>query len=96
MLSPGPVERSAIPQCFWPIFQLDSQRRAQAVKDYLIENHDIELRRFSDSYGYGEMKAVADNSSREGREQNRRVEVKLLVSRGINQSVEVKQNPNEE
>ena len=67
-----------------------SQRRAQAVKDYLIETHDVDLRRFSDSYGFGEMKAVADNTTREGREQNRRVEIKLLVSRGLNQTVEVK------
>lgn len=67
-----------------------SQRRAQAVKDYLIENHDVDLRRFSDSYGFGELKAVADNTTREGREQNRRVEIKLLVSRGLNQTVEVK------
>ncbi|HEV7701802.1 MAG TPA: OmpA family protein [Pyrinomonadaceae bacterium] len=67
-----------------------SERRAQAVKDYLIENHNIPLRRMSTSYGYGELQAVADNTTREGREQNRRVEVKLLVSRGINQNVEVK------
>lgn len=72
-----------------------SERRAQAVKDYLIETHNISLRRMSTSYGYGELLAVADNTTREGREQNRRVEVKLLVSRGINQNVEVKQN-NEE
>lgn len=73
-----------------------SERRAQAVKDYLIENHNVPLRRMSTSYGYGELQAVADNSTREGREQNRRVEVKLLVSRGINQNVEVKSqvNPN--
>jgi outer membrane protein OmpA-like peptidoglycan-associated protein len=73
-----------------------SERRAQAVKDYLIENHNIPLRRMSTSYGYGELQAVADNSTREGRQQNRRVEVKLLVSRGINQNVEVKNqvNPN--
>jgi len=68
-----------------------SDRRAQAVKEYLIENHNIPLRRMNMSYGYGELQAVADNTTREGREQNRRVEVKLLVSRGINQSVEVKQ-----
>ncbi len=68
-----------------------SERRAQAVKDYLIETHNIPLRRMSTSYGYGALQAVADNSTREGREQNRRVEVKLLVSRGINQNVEVKQ-----
>jgi len=67
-----------------------SERRAQAVKDYLIETHNIPLRRMSTSYGFGELQAVADNSTREGREQNRRVEVKLLVSRGLNQNVEVK------
>jgi outer membrane protein OmpA-like peptidoglycan-associated protein len=67
-----------------------SDRRAQAVKEYLIETHNIPLRRMSTSYGFGELQAVADNATREGREQNRRVEVKLLVSRGINQTVEVK------
>jgi outer membrane protein OmpA-like peptidoglycan-associated protein len=72
-----------------------SQRRAQAVKDYLIENHEVDLRRFSDSFGFGELKAVADNTTREGREQNRRVEIKLLVSRGLNQTVEVKSAAND-
>lgn len=67
-----------------------SERRAQAVKDYLIETHNVPLRRMSTSYGYGDLQAVADNSTLEGREQNRRVEVKLMVSRGINQNVEVK------
>jgi OmpA-OmpF porin, OOP family len=70
-----------------------SERRAQAVKDYLIETHNVPLRRIGTSYGFGELQAVADNATLEGRQQNRRVEIKLLVSRGVNQNVEVRQQP---
>ena len=60
-----------------------SQRRADAVIRYLVENHNIPLRRIITPYGYGEMNPVAENDSREGRAQNRRVEIKLLVNRGL-------------
>lgn len=59
-----------------------SQKRADAVIRYLAENHGIPLRRFITPFGYGEKKPVADNQTREGRLQNRRVEVRILVSRG--------------
>ncbi len=70
-----------------------SERRAQAVIDYLVQTHNVPLRRIGTSYGFGSLQAVADNSTREGREENRRVEIKLLVSRGLNQNVEVRANP---
>jgi len=60
-----------------------SQRRADAVIRYLVENHSIPLRRIITPYGFGETNAVADNTSRSGRAQNRRVEVKLLVNKGL-------------
>lgn len=60
-----------------------SQRRADAVIRYLVENHNIPLRRIVTPYGYGEINPVAENNSREGRAQNRRVEIKLLVNKGL-------------
>ncbi len=63
--------------------QLLSRQRAEAVSEYLAEKHDIPLRRIMTPTGYGTSHPVSDNSTRAGREQNRRVEVKLLVSRGI-------------
>jgi len=66
-----------------------SQRRAQAVMGYLAENHNIPLRRIVLPFGYGEAQPVADNSTLDGRKQNRRVEISLLVSKGLNSPVNV-------
>jgi outer membrane protein OmpA-like peptidoglycan-associated protein len=63
-----------------------SQKRADAVVQYLAYTHNIPLRRIVTPFGYGETQAVADNATREGRQQNRRVEVSVLVNRGLMQS----------
>ena len=52
-----------------------SDRRAKAVLDYL-GSHGVSYSRLS-SVGYGEDYPIADNSTRAGRAQNRRVEIKL-------------------
>jgi OmpA-OmpF porin, OOP family len=65
-----------------------SERRADAVMHYLAQ-HEIPLRRIVLPFGYGEAMPVADNNTREGRKQNRRVEVKLMVNRGLTNPVNV-------
>ena len=60
-----------------------SQQRADAVVRYLAETHGVPLRRMVTPFGYGAAQPVADNTSREGREQNRRVEVRILVNRAL-------------
>jgi outer membrane protein OmpA-like peptidoglycan-associated protein len=66
-----------------------SQRRADAVIQYLAENFNIPIRRFVTPLGYGEKQPVADNKTRAGREQNRRVEVKILVNKGLAQPMKM-------
>ncbi|MCL4143021.1 UNVERIFIED_CONTAM: hypothetical protein GTU68_031460 [Idotea baltica] len=52
-----------------------SDRRANAVRDYLIAN-GIAADRLT-AAGYGEDNPIANNKTRAGRKENRRVEVKL-------------------
>ena len=60
-----------------------SERRARVVMEYLAVNHDIPLRRMITPLGYGESHPVADNTTRQGRQDNRRAEVKILVNKGL-------------
>jgi outer membrane protein OmpA-like peptidoglycan-associated protein/uncharacterized protein YdeI (BOF family) len=60
-----------------------SQDRADAVVRYLAETHNVPLRRIITPFGFGIAQPVADNTTREGREQNRRVDVRILVSKGL-------------
>jgi OmpA-OmpF porin, OOP family len=62
-----------------------SRQRAEAVVQYLAVQHKIPLRRFVTPMGYGKTDSVADNTTREGRTQNRRVDVKMIINRGLNQ-----------
>jgi len=62
-----------------------SQERAEAVVHYLAINHKIPLRRFVTPMGYGKTEAVADNSTASGRAQNRRVDVRMMLNRGMTQ-----------
>jgi outer membrane protein OmpA-like peptidoglycan-associated protein len=52
-----------------------SEKRANAVRDYLIAN-GISADRLT-ATGYGEDNPIASNKTRSGRKENRRVEVKL-------------------
>jgi OmpA-OmpF porin, OOP family len=63
-----------------------SQQRAEAVVQYLAVQHKIPLRRFVTPMGYGKTESVADNTTPAGRSQNRRVEVKMIINRGMNQT----------
>lgn len=51
--------------------------RAEAVRRYLSQQHQFPLHRIN-VISYGETAAVADNSTREGRSQNRRVALVVL------------------
>src|SRR5208337_4504115 len=51
-----------------------SERRALAVKEYLVKEGGIDKARIT-TVGYGESEPIASNKTKEGRAENRRVEV---------------------
>jgi outer membrane protein OmpA-like peptidoglycan-associated protein len=52
--------------------------RAEAVKRYLYETHQVPLHKIN-VISYGEDKPVGDNKTKDGRAQNRRVVIKVLA-----------------
>jgi outer membrane protein OmpA-like peptidoglycan-associated protein len=54
-----------------------SERRAELVKQFFIDNFEVEEDRLS-TQGFGEERPIASDATREGRRANRRVEVLIL------------------
>ena len=66
-----------------------SEERAAAVAQYLRENAGVPLWRIVVPAGYGETHPTASNDDAHGRALNRRVEVRVLVSKGLQQNAQV-------
>jgi outer membrane protein OmpA-like peptidoglycan-associated protein len=60
-----------------------SEDRASAVANYLRNHGSIPMRRIVAPAGYGSTHPDATNSDPQGRELNRRVDVKLIVNKGL-------------
>jgi outer membrane protein OmpA-like peptidoglycan-associated protein len=64
-----------------------SDERATAVAQYLRNSASVPMRRILAPAGYGAAHAAAPNSDPEGRDINRRVDVKVLVNKGLNEAI---------
>jgi len=60
-----------------------SMERAQNVIAYLLQNCNVPVRHIVAPGAMGEAAAVASNETKAGRAQNRRVEVKVLLNKGL-------------
>src|SRR5215469_13833396 len=60
-----------------------SEDRAKAVITYLVQQGEVPVRRIVAPGAMGEYGAAATNETQAGRAENRRVEVKVLVNKGI-------------
>jgi outer membrane protein OmpA-like peptidoglycan-associated protein len=64
-----------------------SEERAAAVARYFFEVQNIPMRRILIPVGYGSTHGIARNSNAEGRELNRRVDVKVLVNKSLEEEM---------
>jgi outer membrane protein OmpA-like peptidoglycan-associated protein len=69
------------------------RERAEEVVRYMMVHHNVPMTRIA-TISFGEESPVADNSSRDGRSQNRRVQVRVLeLSANMTKPTAVIQNP---
>ncbi|HEU4833934.1 MAG TPA: OmpA family protein [Pyrinomonadaceae bacterium] len=64
-----------------------SERRANAVIYYIVSKYKMPLNRLVQPFGYGQLEPVAENQTKAGRAKNRRVEIRLMINKGIAGSV---------
>ncbi|SRR5216683_2033511 len=64
-----------------------SEERAAAVARYFYEVQNIPMRRILIPVGYGSTHPLASNAQAEGRELNRRVDVKVLVNKNLEEGM---------
>jgi outer membrane protein OmpA-like peptidoglycan-associated protein len=64
-----------------------TDERAAAVTDYLRNSANVPMRRILAPAGYGASHAAATNSDPQGRDINQRVDVKVLVNKGLNEAI---------
>ena len=60
-----------------------SERRANAVIYYIITKYKMPQYRLVQPFGYGQLEPAADNKTASGRAKNRRVEIRLMLNKGI-------------
>jgi outer membrane protein OmpA-like peptidoglycan-associated protein len=60
-----------------------SERRANAVIYYIVSKYKMPLNRLVQPFGYGQLEPVAENKTKAGRAKDRRVEIRLMVNKGI-------------
>ena len=60
-----------------------SERRANAVIYYIVTKYKMPLSRLVQPFGYGQLEPAAENKTKAGRAKNRRVEIRLMVNKGI-------------
>ena len=68
-------------------YQKLSEERAAAVAHYFYEVQNIPMRRILMPVGYSTAHRLAANTDAEGRELNRRVDVKVLVNKGLGEGL---------